>query len=59
MTIETHLLDGAPDLYGRSMRLAFVKWMREERKFDGLEPLKAQMAIDIADAGALFDQMQL
>jgi riboflavin kinase/FMN adenylyltransferase len=59
VTVETHLLDGSPDLYGRSMRLAFVKWLREERKFDGLEPLKVQMAADCAEARALFDQMQL
>jgi riboflavin kinase/FMN adenylyltransferase len=59
VTIETHLLDGPADLYGRTMRLAFVRWMREERKFDGLEPLKAQMAVDCAEARALFDQMQL
>ena len=59
VTVETHLLDGAGDLYGRTMRLAFVRWMREERKFDGLEPLKAQMAVDCAEARALFDQMAL
>jgi riboflavin kinase/FMN adenylyltransferase len=59
VTIETHVLDGNPDLYGQSMRLAFVKWLREERKFDGLEPLKVQMAADCAEARALFAQMQL
>jgi riboflavin kinase/FMN adenylyltransferase len=59
VTVETHLLEGSPDLYGRSMRLAFVKWLREERKFDGLEPLKVQMAADCAEARTLFDQMQL
>ena len=59
VTVETHLLDGAPDLYGARMRLAFVRWLREERTFDGLEPLKVQMAADCAEARALFDQMQL
>jgi FAD synthase len=33
--------------------------MREERKFDFLDPLKAQMAVDCAEARALFDQIQL
>jgi riboflavin kinase/FMN adenylyltransferase len=48
VTIESHLLDGDYDLYGRSMRLAFVKWLREEVKFPGLEPLRAQIAKDCA-----------
>jgi riboflavin kinase/FMN adenylyltransferase len=59
LTVETHLLDGAADLYGARMRLAFVRRLREERTFDGLESLKAQMAADCAEARALFDQMQL
>jgi len=53
VTIETFLLEGAHELYGRRMRLAFVKWIREERAFDGLEPLKAQMADDCAQASAI------
>jgi riboflavin kinase/FMN adenylyltransferase len=57
VTIETHLLDGSYELYGRSMRIAFVKWLREEIKFSGLEPLRAQIARDCADAAALFTQM--
>src|SRR5689334_10826167 len=52
-TIETFVLDGQYDLYGQRMRLAFVKWLRDEQKFDGLEPLKVQMARDCADAEAL------
>jgi riboflavin kinase / FMN adenylyltransferase len=57
VTIETHLLDGSYELYGRPMRIAFVKWLREEIKFSGLEPLRAQIARDCADAAALFTQM--
>ena len=44
LTVETYLLDGPHDLYGKRLRLAFVKWLREERRFDGLEPLTAQIA---------------
>jgi riboflavin kinase/FMN adenylyltransferase len=57
LTIETHILDGRYDLYGRTLRLAFVKWLREERHFDGLEPLRRQIALDCAAADALFAQM--
>lgn len=59
VTIETFLLEGAHDLYGRRMRLAFVKWIREERAFDGLEPLKAQMADDCAQASAILTAISL
>ena len=64
LTIETHILgDGgaasgpaAPrlDLYGRVLRLAFVQWIREEVRFDGLAALQAQIADDCAKAAAIF-----
>jgi riboflavin kinase/FMN adenylyltransferase len=59
LTIETYLLDGSHDLYGRSLRLAFVQWLREELKFDTLDELRAQMAADCACATELFGQMAL
>ncbi len=57
LTIETHLLDQSPDLYGRRLRVAFVTWLRDELKFDGLEPLKAQIAEDCRQAAALFARL--
>jgi riboflavin kinase/FMN adenylyltransferase len=59
MTIETHLLEGGRDLYGRPMRVAFVKWLRPEAAFDGLEALTAQIHRDCAEANALFAAMAL
>jgi riboflavin kinase/FMN adenylyltransferase len=59
VTIETHLLDGDVDLYGRPMRLALVRWLREERMFDDLDALSRQIAADCADARALFREMEL
>ena len=58
-TIETFILDGSYDLYGVPLRLAFVKWLRPEVRFDSIEDLKVQMARDCADAAALFDQMAI
>jgi riboflavin kinase/FMN adenylyltransferase len=57
LTIETHLLDGPQELYGARIRLAFVKWLREELKFDGLGPLREQIGRDAAQARQLFDRM--
>jgi riboflavin kinase/FMN adenylyltransferase len=50
LTIETFLLDGARDLYGARIKIAFVKWLREERRFDSPEALQTQMAADCRDA---------
>ena len=48
--LEVHLFDFDGDLYGQRMAVEFVAKLREEAKFDGLEPLKAQMAIDARQA---------
>jgi riboflavin kinase/FMN adenylyltransferase len=50
LTVETHLLDGPRDLYGKRLSVGFVRWLREERKFDGLDALKAQIAADCDEA---------
>lgn len=47
--LEVHLFDFAGDIYGRTMRVAFVEFIRAEMKFPGLDALKAQIAAD-ADA---------
>ncbi len=46
LVLEVNLFDFAGDLYGRHLRLAFVDYLRDEKKFDGPEALKAQMAED-------------
>ncbi len=48
--IETHILDASLDLYGRSLEVQFVKRIREERKFPGVEALKLQISDDVAQA---------
>ena len=59
VTIETYLLDGERDLYGRPLRLALVQWLREERKFDDWPALSVQIAQDVETARGLFDRMGL
>jgi riboflavin kinase/FMN adenylyltransferase len=51
--LEVHLFDFEGDLYGRRMAVEFVAKLRDEQKFDGLEPLKAQMALDSSMAREL------
>ena len=54
-SVEAHFFDFAGDLYAQSLRLGFVARLRGERKFDGLDALKAQIARDAADARASLD----
>ena len=58
-TIETHIFDFDRDLYGTTMRLAFVQRLRDERAFESLDLLKAQIAADCARARVLFDRLSL
>ena len=48
--IETYLIDHDEDLYGSTLRVAFVARLRGEKRFAGVEELIAQMRIDVEDA---------
>ncbi len=45
--LEAHLLDFEGDLYGDDARVRFHRFLRSERRFNGIDELKAQLAIDI------------
>jgi riboflavin kinase/FMN adenylyltransferase len=57
--IETHLLDVERDLYGLTLRLGFVQRLRDERRFESVDLLKAQVGADVQKARSLFEQMSL
>jgi riboflavin kinase / FMN adenylyltransferase len=48
--IETHLIDRNEDLYGRTLRVAFVERLRGEKRFPSADDLVAQMQRDVDDA---------
>ena len=50
--LEAHLLDFAGDLYGKRLRVSFAAFLRGERKFNGVDDLRAQLQHDIAHARA-------
>jgi riboflavin kinase / FMN adenylyltransferase len=58
-TIETHVLGYEGDLYGREVRLAFVQRLRDERRFDDVDALKAQIEADKRRAERLFTRMSV
>tara|TARA_A100000164_G_scaffold347159_1_gene348378 strand:- start:3366 stop:4190 length:825 start_codon:yes stop_codon:yes gene_type:complete len=48
--IEAHLIGFRGDLYGESAKVRFVRRLRGEKKFDGVDSLKQQLVKDVADA---------
>ncbi len=53
LMLEIHLFDLDRDLYGATLRVAFVQRLREERRFPGPDALKAQIARDVDEARRL------
>ena len=51
--LEAHLFDFDGDLYGRRIEVALHAYVREEKRFDGIEPLIAHMREDEAAARRL------
>jgi riboflavin kinase/FMN adenylyltransferase len=58
-TIETHLLNFSGDLYGRDVRLGFVLRLRDERRFEDVDALKAQIDADRRRAERLFARISI
>lgn len=52
--LEVHLFDFADDVYGRLLTVEFKRKIRDERAFDGLDALKAQIDRDIVETREFF-----
>jgi len=52
-TVETHLLNYKGDLYGKDMRVEFVRKLRDEQRFPSSEELKAQIEKDVREVEAI------
>lgn len=57
--VETHIFNIARDLYGETIRVGFVQRLRDERAFESIDHLKAQIAADCDRARVLFDRLSL
>lgn len=49
LTLETHIMDFSGDIYGRNLEVRFLARLRQDRRFDGLEALIAQLHADMDD----------
>ena len=57
--IEAYVLGYEGDLYGRQVRLGFVQRLRDERKFEDVDALRAQIEADRRRAERLFAQLSV
>jgi len=53
VTVEVHLIGFAGDLYGQRLEVDFLARLRDTRRFDSLDDLKAQLATDVARADTI------
>ncbi len=57
--VETHIFDLDRDLYGQPLRVGFVQRLRDERAFESLDALRAQIDADCRRARVLFARLSL
>lgn len=56
-TVETHILNFDMDLYGKYIKVMFLSWIRNEKKFGTLDDLKNQIRIDKQKAEKYFEKI--
>ena len=52
--LEVHLFDFNGDIYGAYVQVSFLHKIRDERRFESFEALKAQIGRDVEEARAFF-----
>ena len=59
VTVEPWILDFDGDLYGQAIRVEFFRRLRDERKFESLDALKAQIETDAGKTREAYPEMGL
>lgn len=57
MKVEAHLLDFDRDIYGETLELAFVRWLRAEQRFNSVAELVEQIQRDAASGRAILEPL--
>lgn len=57
-TIETHVFDFSDEIYGTEITVLFHKFLRNEKKFEGLSQLEEQLMKDKQDGLRYFDDIK-
>lgn len=53
-TIEVHIFNFDKDIYGQEIEVSFIRYLRQEQKFSGIEALKEQLNRDKEEALRIF-----
>jgi riboflavin kinase/FMN adenylyltransferase len=56
LLVEAYLIDFDGDLYGETLRIAFARRLRGERRFESAEALVDQMQRDVSDARRVLER---
>jgi riboflavin kinase/FMN adenylyltransferase len=56
--VETFILDFDQDIYGTDIRVEFIKRLRDEQKFSGIDELIKQIGIDIEITKRFFEDQE-
>jgi riboflavin kinase/FMN adenylyltransferase len=57
LLIETHIIDFKGDVYGKTMRIEFIDRLRDERRFESIDALIAQISKDVERVKEIFEEM--
>jgi riboflavin kinase/FMN adenylyltransferase len=57
LLVEAHLIGFSGDLYGQTLRIAFLERMRGEQRFESVEALVEQMNADLVEAEKIAERL--
>ena len=55
LQVEAHLIGFTGDLYGQTLRIDLLDWLREQRRYADVDQLKSQLALDLSAAASRVD----
>jgi riboflavin kinase/FMN adenylyltransferase len=58
-TVESFIMEFDQDIYGESVRLSFIKRIRDERKFHSVDELVSQIRQDVHRAETVFHDLEI
>ena len=58
LTVETHILDFAREIYGQEMGIEFVARLRAEQRFSSLDELRKNLAADESRCREILNELQ-
>jgi len=59
LTIEAYLLDFTGQIYNHDIRLQFLEWLRQQKKFDSPEDLAKQIEKDVKQTRKIVDKHRI